>query len=201
MVELPIKERPEVIEAKEKEVENLKKYEVFEKVKDEGQQLIGTRWVITQKENHDGQKTQFKARLAARGLQEVEKVQSDSPTALRDSFRMFLSLAATTKIQKLRSIDIRAAFLQSDKLKREVFVRLPEDIAEEGILWKLQKPLYGLTDAGRRFWLRVKAILEENGYKRVTGDEAYYYKQEDGKLIGQLLLHVDDFMMAAKISL
>ena len=130
MVELPIKEhgRPEVIEAKEKEVENLKKYKVFEKVKDEGQQLIGTRWVITQKENHDGQKTQFKARLVARGLQEVEKVQSDSPTALRDSFRMFLSLAATMKIQKLR---------------------LPEDIAEEGILWKWQKPLYGLTDAGR----------------------------------------------------
>ena len=67
MVELPIKEhgRPEVIEAKEKEVENLKKYKVFEKVKDEGQQLIGTSWVITQKENHDGQKTQFKARLVA----------------------------------------------------------------------------------------------------------------------------------------
>ena len=198
VVELPVKEhgRPEVIEAKDKEIENLKKYEVFEKVKDEGQQSIGTRWVITQKENHDGQKTQFKARLVARGFQEVEKVQSDSPTALRDSFRMFLSLAATTRIEKLRSIDIRAAFLQSDKLKREVFVKLPKDIAEEGILWKLQKPLYGLTDAGRRFWLRVKAILEENGYKRVTGDEAYYYKQEDGKLIGQLLLHVDDFMMA-----
>ena len=200
VVELPVKEhgRPEVIEAKEKEIENLKKYEVFEKVKDEGQQSIGTRWVITQKENHDGQKTQFKARLVARGFQEVEKVQSDSPTALRDSFRIFLSLAATTRIEKLRSIDIRAAFLHSDKLKREVFVRLPKDIAEEGILWKLQKPLYGLTDAGRRFWLRVKAILEENGYKRVTGDEAYYYKQEDGKLIGQLLLHVDDFMMAGE---
>ena len=80
--------------------------------------------MITQKDNHDGQNTQFKEILVARGFQEVEKVQSDSPTALRDSFRMFLSLAATTRIEKLRSIDIRAAFLQSDKLKREVFVRL-----------------------------------------------------------------------------
>ena len=44
----------------------------------------------------------------------------------------------------------------------------------------------------------MKAILEENGYKRVTGDEAYYYKQEDSKVIGQLLLHVDDFMMAGE---
>ena len=200
VVELPVKEhgRPEVVEAKEKEIENLKKYEVFEKVKDEEQQTIGTRWVITQKEAHDGQKTQFKARLVAQGFQETEKVQSDSPTALRDSFRIFLSLAATTRIEKLRSIDIRAAFLQSDKLKRDVFLRLPKDIAEEGFIWKLQKPLYGLTDAGRRFWLRVKNILEENGYKRVTGDEAYYFKYENGKLVGQLLLHVDDFMMAGE---
>ena len=200
LVELPVNEhgRPEVAEAKEKEIENLKNYEVFEKVKDEDQETIGTRWVITKKEAHDGQKTQVKARLVVRGFQETEKVQSDSPTALRDSFRMFLSLAATTRIDKLRSVDIRAAFLQSDKLKRDVFVRLPKDIAEEGFIWKLQKPLYGLTDAGRRFWLRVKNILEENGYKRVTGDEAYYFKYENGKLVGQLLLHVDDFMIAGE---
>ena len=198
VVELPVKEhgRPEVVVAKEKEIENLKKYEVFQKVRDEEQVTIGTRWVITQKEAHDGQKTQVKARLVAQGFQEIDKVQSDSPTVLRESFRMFLSLAATTRIEKLRSIDIRAAFLQSDKLKRDVFVRLPKDIAEEGFIWKLQKPLYGLTDAGRRFWLRVKKILEQNGYKRVTGDEAYYFKYENGKLVGQILLHVDDFIMA-----
>ena len=70
--------------------------------------------MITQKENHDGQNTQFKEILVARGFQEVEKVQSDSPTALRDSFRMFLSLAATTRIEKLRSTLEQLFFSQTN---------------------------------------------------------------------------------------
>ena len=73
--------------------------------------------MITKKEIHNGQKTDCKARLVARGFQEEEKAQSDSLTALRDSFRMFLSLATTTRVEKIRLIDIRAAFLQSDNLK------------------------------------------------------------------------------------
>ena len=78
VVELPVKEhnRPDVLEAKRKEVENLEKYNVFEKVKNEGQETIGTRWVITAKESHDGQKTGTKPRLVARGFQEKNKVQS-----------------------------------------------------------------------------------------------------------------------------
>ena len=106
-------------------------------------------------------------------------------------------ISALVKVEKLRAIDIRAAFLQSDELKREVFVKLPKDIEEEGVIWRLRKPLYGLTDAGRRFWLRVKKILEENKFKKVTGDDAYYIKHDGhGVLIGQVILHVDDFMLA-----
>ena len=51
-VELPIPEHihPEVKEAKMKEVKNLEDYEVFEEIEDEGQETIGSQWVITQKE-------------------------------------------------------------------------------------------------------------------------------------------------------
>ena len=40
-----------------------------------GQECIGSRWVVTRKEAHDGQKTQIKARFVARGFQEVKKPQ------------------------------------------------------------------------------------------------------------------------------
>ena len=75
VVELPLKEhkRPEVMEAKQKEIENLKHYNTFEEVNDENQERITMRWVITQKEKHDGQKESFKARLVARGFQENTK--------------------------------------------------------------------------------------------------------------------------------
>ena len=55
----------EVIEAKEKELENMFNYEVFEEVEDEGQETIGSRWVITKKEKADGQKKVYKGRLVA----------------------------------------------------------------------------------------------------------------------------------------
>ena len=44
VIELPVSEhwRPEVIAAKEKEIENLMDYETFEEVADEGQKVIGS---------------------------------------------------------------------------------------------------------------------------------------------------------------
>ena len=55
-VELLVSEhvRPEVMEAKTTEINNLIDYDVFEEVEDTGQQTIGSQWVITSKEKHDG---------------------------------------------------------------------------------------------------------------------------------------------------
>ena len=53
---------PEVKEAKMTEVSNLLDHDVFEKVDDKGQETIISRWDITAKEKHDGQKQKTKAR-------------------------------------------------------------------------------------------------------------------------------------------
>ena len=197
VIELPVSEhwRPEVIAAKQKEIENLMDYETFEEVADEGQNVIGSRWVITVKEKHDGQKQQCKARLVARGFQESLKPQSDSPTASKDSFKLLMAVAANNRFQ-LALVDIRAAFLQSKALDRDVFVKPPEDIRKSGIVWRLKKPLYGLDDASRKFWLRVKEVLVRLGLRGMTGDKAFYYLHEDGELKGTVLTHVDDFSLA-----
>ena len=50
------------------EIKNLEDYETFELVEDIGQETIGSRWVVTKKEKHDGQKTQYKALLVDRGF-------------------------------------------------------------------------------------------------------------------------------------
>ena len=62
-VELPVSEhwRPEVKVAKKAKVKNLQDYETFEEVKDEGQTKVGSHWVITEKKQHDSQKTKVKA--------------------------------------------------------------------------------------------------------------------------------------------
>ncbi len=196
-VEVPVREhgKLEIIEAKNKEIENLKTYETFEEVKENGQETIGSRWIVTEKEKHDGQKQAYKARLVAKGFQEIDQPQSDSPTAAKESFKLLMALAANQNF-KVVSMDIRAAFLQAKKLDREVFVRPPDDIKKEGVIWKLLKPLYGLDDASRKFYLKVKETLQELGLKTLPGDDAFYYENRDGKLMGLNLSHVDDFTIA-----
>ena len=64
---------------------------------------------MTQKEKADGQKSQLKGRIVAKGYQEGKKPQSDSPTLLRESLKMYFAVAANEGF-KLRSIDIREHF-------------------------------------------------------------------------------------------
>ena len=198
-VEVPKKRHnePQVIEAKQRELNNFKHYEAFEEDDDIGQERIGSRWVITEKERQDGQKPQIKARLVARGFQEIEKPKSDSPTALRQSFKTFIAVSANEEFE-LRKIDISAAFLQAEKLERDVFVDPPKDVKKEGVIWRLKKPMYGLDDAGRKFWLKVDKIFKTIGMKTLHGDNAFYYMHNGKSLIGMVLCHVDDFSVSGK---
>ena len=93
--------------------------------------------------------------MVAKGFQEREAPQSDSLTMLRESMEMFFAVAANEDF-KLRKIDIRAAFLQARQLDRDVFLEPHKDIKRYGYVWKLNKPLYELIDASRKFWLTIK---------------------------------------------
>ena len=84
-------------------------------------------------------------------------------------------------------------------MDREVFLKPLKDMKREGIIWKLKKPLYGLNDASRKFWLRVKNIFKKIGLRKLDGDEAVYYMiGEEGDLEGMVSTHVDDFDLAGR---
>ena len=61
---------------------------------------------------------------------------------------------------------------------------------------EVEKPLYGLDDASRKIWLRVKEILKKMGLKVLEGDEAFYYLHKDGILVGGVITNVDDLILA-----
>merc|ERR1712115_241514 len=162
---------------------------------DEEQETIGSRRIITEKQKHDGQNHAYKARIVAKGFQEIDQPQLDSPTAAKESFKLLMALSANFNF-KIASMDIRAAFLQAKTLDREVFVRPPKDQEKEGVIWKLLKPLYGLDDTSRKFYLKVRETLKKLGLNTLPGDDAVYYQHKNGKLIGMILSHVDDFTIA-----
>jgi hypothetical protein len=128
----------------------------------------------------------YKGRLVAKGFHEEVKPQSDSPTAMRESIKIFLSIAANEAFE-LESVDIHAAFLQSKVLDRDMFVQPPKHLKKENMVWKLRKPLYGLDEASRKFWLRVKEISGKEGLTNVNGDEAFYFCYEKEDLKGMVV--------------
>ena len=93
--------------------------------------------MITRKEKADGQKTNFKGRLVAKGFQEKETPKWDSPTMLRESMKMFFAVAANEDFD-LRKVDIRAAFLQARKLDRDVFMEPPKRYKERWICMEIE---------------------------------------------------------------
>ena len=55
---------------------------------------------------------------------------------------------------------------------------------------------YGILDASRLWFLEVRKTLSSLGCTNVSGDEAFFYYRKDGKLLGLVGTHVDDFFGA-----
>ena len=81
-------------------------------------------------------------------------------------------------------------------MNREVIVEPPNDIKKEGFVWKIAKPLYGLKDAIRKFWLRLKELFKIEELLIVKGDKAFYLKQKEDCLFRMIMTHMDNFIMA-----
>ena len=193
---IPIKhhDKPEVIKAKEQELENWRHFNVFKEVPDKGQKTISTRWVVSEKTLSDGVKG-VKARLVVRGFEEDERVQSDSPTASKSSLRIAMAIISSEG-WKCESIDIKAAFLQGNKIDRDIFIKPPIEVKEDGIIWKLDKAAYGLGDASRNWYFSVRENLLKSKCQQSELDKALFRWYNQGKLEGVFVMHVDDFLFA-----
>jgi hypothetical protein len=181
-------EDPEIKAAMCVEMESWKTYGVYREVPDSGQKTLSTRWVVTKKPQG------YKARLVVRGFEECLTEHVDSPTGDKCSTRIVTSLCKAYN-WKVETIDIKAAFLQSQELDRTVYLRPPKNLKKAGVIWVLEKPAYGLNDSPRNWYNSLKDFLLSLGCSVSKYDKGLFYKRSKGKLIGMLLLHVDDFLV------
>ena len=182
----------ETLSAKIDELTNWKSEEVYQEVKDCGQEAISVRWVVTPKLVDGVWKT--KARLVARGFEEDNSnLRTDSPTCMRETLRIVLTVAAGRK-WNINSIDIKAAFLQGKPIDRQVFLRPPKEADVKGSLWLLKKAVYGLSDASRIWYLRVVEELAKLGVEVSKYDKALFIWRRQGVVDGIIVAHVDDFL-------
>ena len=182
------KHTDEYLDEKQEELQRLEDFGVYIEEGDKGQTCISTTWVLTNKE---GKK---KARFVARGFEENEKLERDSPTVAKSTMRLMI-VTAISKGWILKSSDIKCAFLQGKEIQRAVFIKPPAEAKrEKGKVWRLKKTLYGLVDAAKQFYTSVREELLSLGMKQSKVDPALFYKVNDGEVIGALITHIDDFM-------
>ena len=183
--------KDEVWAAKKREIENWQANEVYVEVDDVGQLSTSSRWVITEKLRSGV--TEVKARLVARGFEEHSlDIRKDSPTCSKEAVRILLSIAGSYRWM-IHSEDVKAAYLQGKHIEREVYLRPPEDIYN-GRLWRLKKTVYGLKDAARAWYLRLKEALLEIGADMCNLEGTLFMWYYNNVLEGIVCVYVDDFL-------
>ena len=177
------------VKAKQVELEKLKSFQTYEEVQDIGQARISTTWVLWDKAG------EIRARLVARGFEEEEYVPKDSPTISKSTLRT-LFVIAVSKSWRVKTTDIKSAFLQGKKLDRKVHIKPPKEAnVSKDKLWLLICALYGLNDAAKQFFDSVFELLVNLGCQQSKLDPALFIKRDSsGVLIGCIALHVDDFL-------
>ena len=199
---------PESVEAKMKELEDFKAYNVYDVVeKPKDKNILGTQWVITEKDPVKNEKVKRKARMCIMGNQEknVETIPTESPTVAKSSIRLLLTEAARRDDWYVRTSDVTRAFLQTSEIEREVYVRPPKEAGmPSNKVWLLKRPAYGLVDASRGFYINQASKLVEFGMEVCRVDPAFFFYHSDGstvksevrELSGMIATHVDDSLTA-----
>ena len=177
--------------AKAKELKQWKERNVYTEEDDCGQECISLRWVIGNKTVEEEIIT--RARLVARGYEEEQDFRTDSPTCSREGVKIALACIAANG-WTLNSIDIKTAFLQGKKIERTVYVRPPKE-AETNKVWRLNIAVYGLADASRTWYLKIREELIKEGSSPSQKDQGiFYWKDMVGVIIGILICFVDDLL-------
>ncbi|TFY76618.1 hypothetical protein EWM64_g7394 [Hericium alpestre] len=106
-------------------------------------------------------------------------------------------LALTTKEDlEVHQMDVKTAYLHGE-LEEEIYLQPPTGFGvPEGKVWKLIKSVYGLKQAGRVWYLRIKSEFEKLGYTRIDSDHSFFTKWacEDSTIL-YAAIYVDDIIL------
>lgn len=151
---------------------------------------VACRW----KDEHTTRE-RLKARILPHGNRDNDKnlLRADSPSMKPEVLRMMCSFAIDYGC-KLKSIDIKTAFLQTGELEREVHVVPPKESGIQNVLGKLLKTVYGLVDGPTRWHRHCRDALLEFGLKPFIADPTLHLLKGPKGEPHQLVVVIDDFL-------
>ena len=187
------------IDAEKNEIHSLEKKQVLKpSILPEGQHLLSTRWLYKVKYRQDGSLEKFKARLVARGYEQILGIDYDetySPVVRLTSIRIVLALAAHYNLL-LHTMDVDTAFLNAS-LEEDIYIKPPAgfNLPPGKTCFKLLKALYGLKQSPRAWNNHLNGQLLKFGFVKLISDTCVYLKRYDN-LICIVTIYVDDLLIA-----
>jgi hypothetical protein len=183
------------MKAMEIEIETLIKMSAFIVVdKEPWMNVVSSVWAFKRKRYPDGSLRKLKARICARGFEQIEGVdyfETFAPVVQWMTVRLVLIMTILLNLEN-KQIDYTAAFLQAP-LDHDVYVEMPKLFGVTGKVWKLQRAIYGLKDAPRAYFLHTKNKLEDLGFRQSDADPCLFISPT---VI--CLIYVDDALFVYK---
>ena len=172
------REREELVKAQQKEISSFLKHAAAEAATRSGLQcksLMRMRWVITSKPDDS-----LIARLVIQGFTDPQlgAKPTASPTVSRRGRHLFLTVAGSLRMRVLKG-DAKTAFLQGSVGDQELHCEPIAELAqalglEHHQCVRLRKSVYGLIDAPRAWWERVKTDMNKLKWRTLTTEPSFW---------------------------
>ena len=152
------------------------------------------------KKNAKGVVVNWKARLVAREFIQVQGVdyfETFAPVTRLASIRFILTVAAQNNWE-INMFNFHSAYLNGVLSDREtIFMEQPphHEVADRShYVVKLRKSLYGLKQAGRKWYNTLCGVLIDIEFQKSAANPAVFYVCVEGDIV-ILFIHMDDTMM------
>jgi hypothetical protein len=192
-------------QAVKEEHERMKEHNVWDPVPKteipKGGKVLTTTWAMKRKANG-----KFRARLNARGYEQVDGIHYDedtkaAPVTNETSIRIIMVLMVMAN-WAAHVIDVQGAFLNGRfDAGEELYLRVPEgfeDLYPSTTVLKLRRTIYGLKQAAYAFWIELLKAFESMSFTKSDADPCLYYRWTSTGLT-VWLSWVDDCLVVGSI--
>ncbi|GJT45085.1 retrovirus-related pol polyprotein from transposon TNT 1-94 [Tanacetum coccineum] len=170
------------------------------KPKNVNEALTDDSWIVAMQEELNQFTANNVRELVAQGYNQQEGIDYDetyAPVARLESIRILLAYARALDF-KLFQMDVKSAFLNGF-INEEVYVAQPSgfiDFENPDHVYKLKKAFYGLKQAPKAWYDRLKAFLIKHEYKMRMVDNTLFTKKKSSNLI-IVQIYVDDIILCS----
>lgn len=162
---------------------------------------IGCKWIFKIKYHAEGSVERYKARLAAKGYNQIEGLDYFDTYSQVAKFTTVRTVIALESINHwhIHQLDVNNEFLDGD-LQEDVYMIVPQGITtcKPNQVCKLVKSLYGLKQASRKWYEKLTSLLLHHNYTQSISDHSLFTKKTATSFTS-LLVYVDDVIIAGDL--